>query len=65
MFVFGFAYAGCLLHGLLLWNRGVITLGEVIAFVGLFNALRYPTFMSILDANLVRWAWQVQSGCSR
>jgi len=54
MFVFGFAYAGCLLHGLLLWNRGVITLGEVIAFVGLFNALRYPTFMSIWTFNLVQ-----------
>ena len=54
MFVFGFAYAGCLLHGLLLWNRGILTLGEVIAFVGLFNALRYPTFMSIFTFNLVQ-----------
>ncbi|MCU0522694.1 MAG: ABC transporter ATP-binding protein/permease [Anaerolineae bacterium] len=54
MLVFGFSYAGCLLHGLLLWRAGILTLGEVIAFVGLFNALRYPTFMSIFTFNLVQ-----------
>jgi ATP-binding cassette, subfamily B, bacterial len=52
--VFGVAYAGCFLHGLVLWQRGGITLGEVIAFVGLFSALRFPTFISIFTFNLVQ-----------
>ncbi len=52
--VFGLAYAACFLHGLSLWQRGGITLGEVIAFVGLFSALRFPTFISIFTFNLVQ-----------
>lgn len=52
--VFALSYAGCFLHGLALWNRGLVTLGEVVAFVGLFNALRFPTFISIFTFNLVQ-----------
>jgi ATP-binding cassette, subfamily B, bacterial len=52
--VFGLSYAGSFLHGLTLWNRGVVTLGGVVAFIGLFNALRFPTFISIFTFNLVQ-----------
>ncbi len=54
MLVFGLAYAGCFVDGLLLWSRGIVTLGEVISFVGLFNALQFPTFISIFTFNLVQ-----------
>ncbi|MGC9467639.1 MAG: ABC transporter ATP-binding protein [Anaerolineae bacterium] len=52
--VFGIAYAACVLHGLTLWQRGIVTLGQVLAFVGLFNALRFPTNISIFTFNLVQ-----------
>ncbi len=54
MLVFSFAWAGALLHGLLLWQQGSLTLGQVISFMGLMNALRFPTFISIFTFNLVQ-----------
>ncbi len=54
MLAFSFSYAGCILHGLLLWQQGVTTLGQIVAFVGLFSALRFPTFISIFTFNLVQ-----------
>jgi len=54
MLAFSLAWAGALLHGLLLWQRGAITLGQVISFMGLMNALRFPTFISIFTFNLVQ-----------
>ncbi len=52
--VFGLSYAACFLHGLTLWNRGILSLGSVVAFMGLFSALRFPTFISIFTFNLVQ-----------
>jgi len=54
MMVFGLAWAGGLLHALLLWRAGVVTMGQVIAFTGLLNTLRFPTFISIFSFNLVQ-----------
>jgi ATP-binding cassette subfamily B protein len=54
MLMFGIAWAGALLHGLLLWRAGALTLGEVISFMGLMGALRFPTFISIFTFNLVQ-----------
>jgi ATP-binding cassette subfamily B protein len=54
MLVFSLAWAGGLLHALLLWRGGTITLGEVVAFMGLVGALRFPTFISIFSFNLVQ-----------
>ncbi|MBL7066059.1 MAG: ABC transporter ATP-binding protein [Anaerolineae bacterium] len=54
MLVFSLAWAGGLLHALLLWRGGTITLGEVVAFMGLVGALRFPTFVSIFSFNLVQ-----------
>jgi ATP-binding cassette subfamily B protein len=57
---FGLAWAGGLLHAMLLWRHGLMTgtnslsLGQVIAFMGLLGTLRYPTFMSIWTFNLVQ-----------
>ena len=48
------AWAGALLHALLLWRAGDLTLGEVVAFMGLLGTLRFPTFISIFTFNLVQ-----------
>ncbi len=54
LLVFSISQAGGFLHALLLWNSGSITLGQVVTFVGLFNVLRFPTFISIFSFNLVQ-----------
>ena len=54
MLVFTLAWAGSFLHGLLLWRGGSLTLGEVIAYIGLVGTLRFPTFISIFSFNLVQ-----------
>ncbi len=51
---FTLAWAGALLHGLLLWRAGGITLGQAITFLGLVGTLRFPTFISIFTFNLVQ-----------
>ena len=53
-FAYSIAWAACFLHGLVLWDRGIVTLGNVVAFMGLFGALRFPTFISVFTFNLVQ-----------
>jgi ATP-binding cassette, subfamily B, bacterial len=52
--MFSLAWAAALLHGLLLYRAGGLTLGQVISFMGLMNALRFPTYISIFTFNLVQ-----------
>ena len=54
LLMFSLAWAAAFLHGLLLWRAGNLTLGQVISFMGLMNALRFPTFISIFTFNLVQ-----------
>jgi ATP-binding cassette, subfamily B, bacterial len=54
MLVFSVAWAGGFLHAALLWRAGALTLGEVVAFIGLMAVLRFPTFISIFSFNLVQ-----------
>ncbi len=54
MLVFSVCWAGAFLHGLLLWRRGGVTLGQVVAFMGLMGTLQFPTFISIFSFNLVQ-----------
>ena len=54
MLVFSVAWGCGLLHGLLLWQRGALSLGQVVAFMGLLGTLRFPTFISIFAFNLVQ-----------
>jgi ATP-binding cassette subfamily B protein len=42
------------MHALLLWQNGTISLGQVITYMGLMGALRFPTFISIFSFNLVQ-----------
>lgn len=54
MLVFEFTRAGAFLHALLLWRAGDITLGNAISFMGLINALRFTTFISLFSFDLVQ-----------
>jgi ATP-binding cassette subfamily B protein len=54
MLMFILCWAGAFLHALFLWQANTITVGDVIAFMGLMGALRFPTFISIFSFNLVQ-----------
>ncbi|MGD8604346.1 MAG: ABC transporter ATP-binding protein [Anaerolineales bacterium] len=54
MFAFSIAWAVGFLHALIVWQAGSITLGEVVQFVGLMGALRFPTFISLFSFDLVQ-----------
>ena len=49
------ATVGALLHGLYLQSRGEITVGDLIAFLGLMSILRFPAFISIFTFSLVQF----------
>jgi ATP-binding cassette subfamily B protein len=48
------AWALGFFHALSVWQSGLITLGEVVAFVGLMSGLRFPTFISLFSFDLVQ-----------
>ena len=54
MLAFTLAWAGGFLHAMLLWREGSISLGQVVAFMGLMGTLRFPTFISIFSFNVVQ-----------
>jgi len=54
LLVLSVALAAGFLHALLLWRDGQITLGGVVAYMGLLGVLRFPTFISIFSFNLVQ-----------
>jgi ATP-binding cassette subfamily B protein len=54
MLMFSLAWAGGFLHALLLWQAGVISLGQVVTFMGLMSVFRFTTFISIFSFNLVQ-----------
>ncbi|MDX9953590.1 MAG: ABC transporter ATP-binding protein [Anaerolineae bacterium] len=54
LLVFSVAWGAAFLHALLLWRAGSVSLGQVVSFMGLFGALRFPTFISIFSFNLVQ-----------
>ena len=54
MMAFAVCWGAALLHGLLLWRGGAVTLGQVVSFMGLFGTFRFATFISIFSFNLVQ-----------
>ena len=54
MLAFSLFWAVGFFHSLLVWQAGRISLGEVVAFVGLFGGLRFPTFISLFSFDLVQ-----------
>lgn len=43
-------------HAIYLYTQGVITIGQIIAYVGLISLLRFPTFISIFVFAIIRLA---------
>ena len=55
MLAFSVAWALGFLHAVLLWQAGAgFTQGQLVTFMGLLGALRFPTFISIFSFNLVQ-----------
>ncbi|MFQ3620471.1 MAG: ABC transporter ATP-binding protein [Spirochaetales bacterium] len=54
MLVFALTWGLGLLHGLYLWRTGIISLGTVIAFMGLYNTFRFVTYISLFSFNTVQ-----------
>ncbi len=54
LLVLSVALAAGFLQALLLWQDGQLSLGQVVTYMGLLGALRFPTFISIFSFNLVQ-----------
>ncbi|HUZ18519.1 MAG TPA: ABC transporter ATP-binding protein [Spirochaetia bacterium] len=52
--VFSVAWAAGVFHALLLWRRGLLSIGQVVTFIGLMGTLRYTTYMSLFTFSLVQ-----------
>jgi ATP-binding cassette subfamily B protein len=50
---YGIATGLAFLHALILNQQGMLTIAEIIGFMGLFNLLRFPTFISVFSFSLV------------
>ncbi len=50
----GLAVAGAFAHGLYLLSHGEISIGDLVAYLGLMGALRFPAFISIFTFLLVQ-----------
>jgi ATP-binding cassette subfamily B protein len=48
------AVAGAFLHGVLLLNQGTLSVGGLVAYIGLMGMLRYPAGLSLWTFNLVQ-----------
>ena len=54
MLAFSVAWGAGLFHSLMIWRGGYITLGEVVAYMGLLSTLRFTTFISLFSFNMVQ-----------
>jgi ATP-binding cassette subfamily B protein len=54
LLLLGFALAGGFAHGLWLVASGGLTIGELVAYMGLLGVLRFPAFISIFTFSLVQ-----------
>jgi ATP-binding cassette, subfamily B, bacterial len=58
MLLLGLAYAGGLVHSLLLFRQGLLSVGDVVAYFGMLQLLQFPTFTSTFAYS------QISSGIS-
>ncbi len=54
LLLFGIATGLAFLHAVVLYQQGLMTIAQIVAFIGLFNLLRFPTFISIFSFSLVQ-----------
>ena len=50
----GIAITGAFAHGVWLVSRGALSIGELVAYMGLMGVLRFPAFISIFTFSLVQ-----------
>ena len=53
LLLLGFALTGAFAHGLWLLSQGQLTIGELVAYMGLMGVLRFPAFINIFTFVLV------------
>jgi ATP-binding cassette subfamily B protein len=54
LLLLGFALTGAFAHGLWLVSKGQLSIGELVAYMGLVGVLRFPAFISIFTFSLVQ-----------
>jgi ATP-binding cassette subfamily B protein len=54
LLLLGIASTGAFAHGLWLFSKGQVSVGELVAYMGLMGALRFPAFISIFTFSLVQ-----------
>jgi ATP-binding cassette, subfamily B, bacterial len=54
LLLLGFALTGAFAHGLWLVSAGELSIGELVAYMGLMGILRFPAFISIFTFSLVQ-----------
>jgi ATP-binding cassette, subfamily B, bacterial len=54
LMLLGVATTGAFAHGLWLLSRGVLSTGDLVAYMGLMGVLRFPAFISIFTFSLVQ-----------
>ena len=54
LLLYGLALGLLLLHAMLLYERGLVGIAEVIGAIGLMNLLRFPTFISVFSFSLIQ-----------
>jgi ATP-binding cassette subfamily B protein len=54
LLLLGITFGAAFLHAGLLYTQGVLTIPQIVAFMGLLNLFRFPTFISIFSFSLVQ-----------
>jgi ATP-binding cassette subfamily B protein len=54
LLIYGLAFGLAFGHALLLFQQGVLSVGDVVGFMGLMTILRFPTFISIFSFVLIQ-----------
>ncbi len=54
LLIYGFALGLTFLHAIVLYDRGTVTLPQIIAVMGLMDVLRFPVFISLFSFSLVQ-----------
>jgi ATP-binding cassette, subfamily B, bacterial len=54
LLLLGFALTGAFAHGVWLVSQGALSIGELVAYMGLMGVLRFPAFISIFTFSLVQ-----------
>jgi ATP-binding cassette subfamily B protein len=54
LLLLGFALTGAFAHGVWLVSQGTLSIGELVAYMGLMGVLRFPAFISIFTFSLVQ-----------